>query len=124
MPTTYRKSPAFKGGDLVLSVGRSQIRILDGHDYTDQRLAKFVQAGMLVEVPDAKPVSPPPAPVAARVQAPTPPTPPTPPPPVEPVVSDTELDDDEQDDDEASDPVTEEQGEGEKPRKRKRHKKS
>jgi hypothetical protein len=59
MPT-YRKSSAFAGKDLVLTVGRSSMQILDGQLYTGERFAQFVQHGFLVEVPDAD--SPAPAP--------------------------------------------------------------
>lgn len=74
MPIAYKKAPAFRGKDVVLSIGRSQMRIEDGREYTDQRLRPFVRHGFLVEVQQAEVVAPAeapaPAPVASEPEVP------------------------------------------------------
>jgi len=57
MPT-YKKAPAFRGKDVVLSIGRTQIRVEDDREYTDQRFGKFVRYGFVVEVQSAPLVAP------------------------------------------------------------------
>lgn len=47
----YKKAPAYEGKDLTLQVGRADMKILDGVKYTDDRLARFVGMGFLVNVP-------------------------------------------------------------------------
>lgn len=61
MPTKYAKAPKWKGKDLILTVGRGDMRIADGGAYADPRLAKYVGMGFLVEVkeqPAAAPAAP------------------------------------------------------------------
>lgn len=46
----YKKAPKFEGKDLTLNIGRSDKKILDGVEYPDPRLARFVGMGFMVEV--------------------------------------------------------------------------
>lgn len=48
----YVKAPAFEGKDLTLQVGRGDVKIEEGVQYRDHRLARFVGMGFLKEVPD------------------------------------------------------------------------
>lgn len=60
--TRYVKAPKWLGKDLILQVGRGDMRIADTGVYDDARLAKFVGMGFVVEAPEKKPA--PVAPVA------------------------------------------------------------
>lgn len=44
----FKKAPKFVGKDLTLTVGRGDVRILDGKTYTDSRLEQYVKQGFLV----------------------------------------------------------------------------
>jgi hypothetical protein len=48
----YRKAAAFVGKDLSLNIGRSDMRIEDGREYDNPKLAKFVPLGMMEVVPE------------------------------------------------------------------------
>lgn len=46
----YRKARAWVGKELSLHLGRGDMKIRDGVDYDDPRLARFVSLGFVVEV--------------------------------------------------------------------------